>query len=128
MMRSSLLHGDLVLEPSVMSDLPHRRKSCVAVDASAPLPEKDFKARITDNRVKAIGIEYFGADCVACQPIYHMQKKDMLLWLEQIKRFCANGSEMSMPKKHLTIYWTKWICLLKSLAAGFVMRLIMQKT
>jgi len=86
-----LLHGDLVLEPSVMSDLLHRRESCVAVDISAPLPEKDFKARITDSRVKAIGIEYFGADCVACQPIYHMQKKDMLLWLEQIKRFCANG-------------------------------------
>ncbi len=86
-----LLHGDLVFEPSVMDDIIASGISCIAVDAALPLPEKDFKARIAGDRVKAVGIEFFGEDCVACQPIYHMRKKDMQLWLDEIGRFCAQG-------------------------------------
>lgn len=86
-----LLHGDLVPEPSVAGDIMSSRESCVAVDSKLPLPEKDFKARIRDGRVRAVGIEYFGEDCAACQPFYHLLKEDMRLWLDEIVRFCDGG-------------------------------------
>ncbi len=64
-----LMHGDLVFEPSVLGDLLVSSESSVAVDSLLPLPEKDFKAKIAGNRVQKVGIEYFGDNCVACQPI-----------------------------------------------------------
>jgi choline kinase len=85
------LHGDLVFEPSVLEDIAGSSESCMAVDSALPLPEKDFKARLEGNRVKAVGIEFFGEDCVACQPIYHMRGKDMQMWLGEISRFCSEG-------------------------------------
>lgn len=87
-----LMHGDLVFEPAVIYDFIKSVKSCVAIDSALPLPEKDFKAKISGDRVKAIGVEYSGADCVACQPIYRMRKKDMQAWLYEIARFCAVGN------------------------------------
>ena len=96
-----LLHGDLVFEPSVLADLMNSRKSCVAVDSALPLPEKDFKARIESGTVKAIGVEFFGEGCVACQPIYHMGTEDMELWLDEIARFCTNGNRDVYAEKAL---------------------------
>lgn len=86
-----LLHGDLVFEPSVAEDFMAFRESSVAVDCALPLPEKDFKARIEGGRVMAVGVEFFGDDCVACQPFYRIQKEDMLVWLSEIERFCESG-------------------------------------
>ena len=96
-----LLHGDLVFEPSVIGDFMNSHESCVAVDSALALPEKDFKARLEGSRVKAVGVEYFGGDCVACQPIYHIQKKDMLMWLDEIARFCAEGQRNVYAEKAL---------------------------
>ena len=70
------LHGDLVLAPEVMDMLAAAPVSSVAVDASLPLPEKDFKARITGGRVSAIGVNVFGEECVASQPAYRFLRKD----------------------------------------------------
>jgi len=86
-----LLHGDLVLEPSVFNDLIASKYSVVTVDQTLPLPEKDFKAKIEEGRVKAIGIEYFGNNCYACQPAYMWKNNDFSLWMEEIERFCLNG-------------------------------------
>lgn len=96
-----LLHGDLVIEPSVIVDIMTGERSCVAIDSTLPLPEKDFKARIEGDRVKAVGIEYFGADCAACQPIYHMKKADMVLWLDEIALLCARGDKSVYAEKAL---------------------------
>ena len=96
-----LLHGDLVFEPSVLGDLLVSSESSVAVDSLLPLPEKDFKAKIAGNRVQKVGIEYFGDNCVACQPIYHMHKQDMLMWLDEIERFCASGRRDVYAEKAL---------------------------
>ncbi len=96
-----LLHGDLVFEPSVIDDIMGSRESCVAVDSRLPLPEKDFKAWLQGKRVKAVGTEFFGEDCVACQPLYHMLKKDMLVWLDEIARFCASGQRTVYAEKAL---------------------------
>jgi phosphoenolpyruvate phosphomutase len=89
-----LLHGDLVLEKSVLNDLLSslsKRKSAVAVDSTVPLPQKDFKARIADGRVMAIGIEFFGPDCLASQPAYFWKKEDFAAWMQSIGDFCRRG-------------------------------------
>lgn len=86
-----LLHGDLVLESSVLSDLLQSRVSAMAVDCTLPLPEKDFKARLRGGRIVAVGVNLFGADCVACQPAYRWLAKDFGLWLDAIEAFVNCG-------------------------------------
>ena len=61
-----LLHGDLVMEPSVYRELVAAPRSVMAVDDSLPLPEKDFKAQIRDGRIVAVGP---GARHVARRPV-----------------------------------------------------------
>ena len=86
-----LLHGDLVLEKSVLEELLSVPKSAVVVEWGIPLPEKDFKARILRDRVMEIGIHAFDKDCVASQPAYKLQRADMEAWLESISDFCRRG-------------------------------------
>lgn len=86
-----LLHGDLVLESSVLLDLTASKKSMVAVDSTLPLPDKDFKARVQGGYVTAIGVEFFGPDCVACQPAYHFLREDFAAWMKAIGAFCSNA-------------------------------------
>lgn len=86
-----LLHGDLVLEKSVLEELVSMQGSVVAVERNIPLPEKDFKARLVQGRVREIGVNVFGEDCVASQPAYKLQKADMEAWLEAIADFCRRG-------------------------------------
>ena len=84
-----LLHGDLVLEDSVLYDLLHSPTSAVAVDFLLPLPEKDFKAKLNQEKVIAIGTTLFGEDCVACQPAYCWQAADFSRWMACIHAFVA---------------------------------------
>lgn len=86
-----LLHGDLVIEPKVLNDLILEKHSTVTVDSMLPLPEKDFKAKLVDGRIKAVGIEFFGTDCVACQPAYKLLRADLAIWLNEIENFCKRG-------------------------------------
>ena len=86
-----LLHGDLVMENSVLQDLLASPVSVMAVDPTLPLPEKDFKAKLRHGRIVAVGVALFGADCVACQPAYHWLADDFGLWLNAIGAFVANG-------------------------------------
>ncbi len=86
-----LLHGDLVLESSVLEDLLSSGVSAVAVDSTLPLPEKDFKAKLQNGRVAAVGIEFFGPDCVACQPAYFWRREDFAVWMRAIAAFCGKG-------------------------------------
>lgn len=94
-----VFHGDLVMEPSVITDLIHHKQSVVAVDSFLPLPEKDFKARIDFGRVSAIGVEFFDDGCVACQPAYKLKYKDIQLWIEEISKFCKRG-EIKVYAEH----------------------------
>jgi len=86
-----LLHGDLVFEKSVASDVVNSNKSVVIIDSSLPLPEKDFKAKVVDGKVVAIGVDLFGDNCFACQPFYHLKKKDWNIWQKEITHFCDEG-------------------------------------
>ena len=84
-------HGDLVLEDSVYRDLFDSPYSAVTVDSGLPLPEKDFKARLRDGRVTAIGVELSGPDCVACQPAYKWLSADFAAWLYSVDAFIRRG-------------------------------------
>jgi len=86
-----LFHGDLVLEDSVLADLIRTGSSAVAVDSTLPLPEKDFKAKIQNGNVVAIGVEFFGEDCIACQPAYHLTEEAFSRWLAEMRVLIARG-------------------------------------
>lgn len=87
-----LMHGDLLFSTEVLQSVMGASKSTVVVDSLAPIPEKDFKARIgTDGLVKEIGINVFGQDCLACQPLYKLLGSDWSAWQGAIRSFCLAG-------------------------------------
>ena len=86
-----LFHGDLVMEQYVLRALVTSNRSVMTVDSTLPLPQKDFKARLRDGRIVAVGVEFFGEDCVACQPAYRWQAADFADWLAAMARLVAQG-------------------------------------
>jgi phosphoenolpyruvate phosphomutase len=88
-----LMHGDLVFSSEVIEKLLHCNQSCAVIDRKLSLPEKDFKAYMKEDRIEAIGIDYFGEACVAFQPLYKMQKIDWKLWKDSIHKFCEIGND-----------------------------------
>ena len=86
-----LMHGDLVFEGEVFDKVLASEVSCMTVSSTLPLPEKDFKAVIGEERVKAVGIEFF-TDALAAQPLYKLCKDDWNVWLDEIIAFCESDN------------------------------------
>ncbi len=86
-----LMHGDLVFENLVMEAVVDSPNSCMVVSSSLPLPEKDFKAVVTNGRIEKVGIEFF-EHAMAAQPLYKIKKEDWLVWLGNIETFCKNNN------------------------------------
>lgn len=87
-----MLHGDLVFDASyaqivIDSGLP----SLGSVNATLPLPEKDFKARIADGEVREVSVGIIDANCVAFQPFYKLSADSMETWIEAVDRFVKSG-------------------------------------
>ena len=82
-----LMHGDLVFESQVMEAVIDSPVSCMAVSSTLPLPEKDFKAVISDGQITKVGVEFF-ENAMAAQPFYKILKQDWLVWLANIEKFC----------------------------------------
>ena len=85
-----LLHGDLVFEESVLRDVLASGDSVMVVDSTKPLPEKDFKAVVKDNKVRHVSIDVF-EDAYYAQPLYKLFKDDWFKWLDEIIRYCDDG-------------------------------------
>lgn len=85
-----LMHGDLIFENRVLEAVIESQESCMTVSSTFPLPEKDFKAVVNDNRIEKIGIEFFDS-AIAAQPLYKLKKEDWLVWLTSIEQFCESG-------------------------------------
>lgn len=85
-----LLHGDLVFDNSVLEDILQCEDSCMVVDSTLELPDKDFKAVVTGERISEIGIQYF-RQAVTAQPLYKLLWKDWKVWLFEIERFCKKN-------------------------------------
>lgn len=86
-----LIHGDLVFENVAFESILKSDKSVMAVSSTLPLPEKDFKAVITDETIKEIGIDCFD-NALAAQPLYKLNKLDWRNWLDKIIEFCENNN------------------------------------
>ena len=86
-----LVHGDLVFEYKVLEKIIGFDGSCMKISSTQPLPPKDFKAVIKNNRIEKIGIEFFGDNAVEAQALYKLQRKDWQIWLNEICVFCHSG-------------------------------------
>ncbi len=86
-----LMHGDLVFENTVLEDVLNSESSCMTVSSTLSLPEKDFKAVISDGKIKKVGIDFF-EDTMAAQPLYKLNKTDWKVWLDKIVEFCEDGT------------------------------------
>lgn len=84
-----LMHGDLVFEDSALAMALASKESCMTVSSTLPLPEKDFKAVIEDNRITKVGIEFFDS-AMAAQPLYKLNREDWRVWLSEIIAFCES--------------------------------------
>ncbi len=87
-----LVHGDLVCENLVMETVIDFGKSCMAICSTQKLSQKDFKAVLSEGRIKKVGIEFFD-NAVAAQPLYKLLKKDWNVWLDSIIRYCEAGNK-----------------------------------
>lgn len=99
------LHGDLVMHPQVMKRLAASEVSCGAVDATLPLPEKDFKAEMEGTRIRAVGVDRFGKSCMAFQPAYKFLQKDMVRWMAEISRFVGEGNVRCYAENAFNVAW-----------------------
>lgn len=87
-----MLHGDLVFDEGWIRDvLAADATDLAAVDATPPLNEKDFKARIENGTVAAIGVDLFGEDCVNFMPFYKLSARALDLWLDAVHAAVGRG-------------------------------------
>lgn len=87
-----MLHGDLVFDEGWIRDvLAADATDLAAVDATRPLNEKDFKARVENGTVAAIGVDLFGEDCVNFMPFYKLSARALDLWLDAVHATVGRG-------------------------------------
>lgn len=86
-----LMHGDLVFENDVFDRILASKVSCMTVSSTLPLPEKDFKAKVIDGKVLAVGVDIFN-EAMEAQALYHLKKDDWKVWLDKIVEFCENDN------------------------------------
>ena len=86
-----MMHGDLVFEEPVFNKVVNSSVSCMTVSSTLPLPEKDFKAVISDGKIKKVGIEFFD-NAMAAQPLYKLNRDDWKVWLDKICDYCESGT------------------------------------
>ena len=87
-----MLHGDLVFNKQIIIDiLADPRSNLATVNHHRTLPEKDFKARIIDNKIVEVGINIFDDNCFAFQPCYKLSYENIQKWLENVSKFIENG-------------------------------------
>ncbi|MEE0435100.1 MAG: NTP transferase domain-containing protein [Peptococcaceae bacterium] len=87
-----MLHGDLVFDAAWLAKvLEAPQPDLAACDATPPLNEKDFKARVTDGCISAIGVDLFDESCVNLMPFYKLSARARALWLDAVQQTVADG-------------------------------------
>lgn len=88
-----LLHGDLVFNKELVREmLDDSRESICLINEEKALPEKDFKGRIHNGKLREVSIDIFDEDCFAFQPLYKLSKSDLLKWCYKVKEFIASNN------------------------------------
>lgn len=88
-----MLHGDLVFNKKLLLTIlndPHQ--STCLINKKIPLPEKDFKGRIVDNKLKEVSIHIFDDNCYTFQPLYKLTKNDLKIWMNKVEEFVLAGN------------------------------------
>lgn len=93
-----MIHGDLVFEKRVLEQVLNNPVSCMTVSSTIPLPEKDFKAVIQNDRITKVGIEFF-ENAMAAQPLYKIKKSDWKIWIGKIIAFCEDNNRKCYAEK-----------------------------
>ena len=101
-----LMHGDLVFENTVFDDVMDFDGSCMTVSSTLPLPEKDFKAIIKNNKIDKVGIEFFN-EAMTAQPLYKLKKEDWIPWLDKITEYCEADNQKCYAENALNIISNK---------------------
>jgi len=96
-----LFHGDMLYDPSLLQTLLAPATSAVLVQREGELPQKDFKARVQNDRVTEIGVNVFGEDAHACMPIYRLLQADALRWMKRIDQYVQRGNVKSYAEDAL---------------------------
>jgi choline kinase len=87
-----LMHGDLVFDLSVMKTLLDSDFSnAVLINPHVALPEKDFKAEVSDGLIRKVAVDIFGPDCAFLLPIYKLTRQTMDRWMDEIALFERRG-------------------------------------
>lgn len=97
-----LMHGDLVFENEVFDQVIASPVSCMTVSSTAPLPEKDFKAKVVDGKVVAVGVDIFD-EAMEAQALYKLKKDDWEAWLNKIIEFCEVGNTKVYAENALNV-------------------------
>lgn len=95
-----MVHGDLVFERKVLKALLDNKNSCMTISTTLPLPPKDFKAVISAERIKKVGVEFF-TDSYAAQPLYKLNWQHWAIWLDKIVAYCKMGQVNCYAEKAL---------------------------
>ena len=83
-----MLHGDLVFNKAIVNKIINSDfESCVTIDKTKPLPEKDFKGRLVDDKLAEVSISIFDKNCFALQPFYKLSKRDIIAWIKKVAEF-----------------------------------------
>jgi len=87
-----LMHGDMVFAGSVLDKLLHSDyPDAVVVDPHAPLPEKDFKGKIEEGKVKKISVDLQGGGVKFLLPMYCLTKNTFDYWVKQMRALEQEG-------------------------------------
>lgn len=91
-----LMHGDLVFAEVLLKKVIHsNNKNTVLINPTAPLPQKDFKARIKEGYIQEISIDIFGPDCAFLIPLYKLSYDFLQRWLAAMDVF-AKRNELTV--------------------------------
>ena len=89
-----LLHGDLVFNKKLIVDLLNSKETSLClINKNKTLPEKDFKGRVINNKLKEVSVNTFDNNCYAFQPLYKLSKEDITLWIKQVEKFIEAGND-----------------------------------
>ncbi|MBQ8163606.1 MAG: iron-containing alcohol dehydrogenase [Clostridia bacterium] len=86
-----MLHGDLVFNGGIVEKiLSDKNPSTCLINKKKVLPEKDFKGRICDGKLREVSINIFDDDCFTFQPLYKLDKKTLHAWLDNVSDYIEN--------------------------------------
>lgn len=89
-----LLHGDLVFDCSLLERIAGETgANYVLVNNVIAPPEKDFKARVEEGRVKEVGVNLTGENAFFCPPVYHLTPAAARRWIAEMGEFIRAGDD-----------------------------------